>query len=288
MAGDLAEDFVPRPAEYARLKEAVLSAGSDNAVALTTALRGAGGYGKTTLANYLCRDPDIRFEFTDGILRVEIGKDRDDVTGLIIDLIETLDPLGKRPGFQDVQTAADYLARLIGEARLLLVIDDVWREAQLRPFLRSGPNCARLVTTRLPQVLPARHIAIAIDAMQDAEALRLIAANLPDADTPATRVRLAALAERLGNWPQMLVSPMVGCASGSRRGRPLGDAIARFERRLSARGLTGFDPRDDRQRNVAIRTSVEASLEDLAPDELARFGELAVLPEDAAVPLAHR
>ncbi len=50
MAGDLAEDVVLRPAEYARLKEAVLAAGSDKAVALTTALRGAGGYGKTTLA----------------------------------------------------------------------------------------------------------------------------------------------------------------------------------------------------------------------------------------------
>ena len=281
MEGDLAEYFVPRPAEYARLKDAVLSAGSDTVVAL----RGPGGYGKTTLASYLCRDPDIRFEFTDGILRVEIGKDRDDVTGLIIDLIETLDPLGRRPNFQDVQTATDYLARLIGDARLLLVIDDVWREAQLRPFLRSGPNCARLVTTRLPQVLPARHIAIAIDAMQDAEALRLIAANLPDADTPATRVRLAALAERLGNWPQMLLVANGWMRERVAQGETLGDVIAHFERRLSARGLTGFDPRDDRQRSVAIRTTVEASLEDLAPDELARFGELAVLPEDSAVPL---
>ncbi len=283
MAGDLAEDFVARPAEYARLKEAVLSAGSETAVALTTALRGAGGYGKTTLANYLCCDPDVRFEFADGILRVEIGKERNDVTGLIIDLIETLEPQGKRPGFQDVQTAAEYLARLIGEARLLLVIDDVWREAQLRPFLRGGPNCARLVTTRLPQVLPARHTPIVIDAMKDAEALRLIAVNLPH--DAAMRARLAALAERLGNWAQML-----GIANGWLRervaqGEALGDAIARFERRLATRGLTGFDPKDEQQRNRAIRACVEASLQDLVPDELARFGELAVLPEDEAVPL---
>jgi WD40 repeat protein len=285
MAGDLAEDFVPRPAEYARLKEAVLAEGSDRAVALTTALRGAGGYGKTTLANYLCRDPDIRFEFTDGILRVEIGKERSDVTGLIIDLIETLHPEGKRPGFQDVQTAAEYLASLIGEARLLLVVDDVWRKAQLQPFLLRAPNCVCLVTTRLPEVLPNRHSAIMIDAMQDTEALRLIAANLPDADGPAMRIRLAALADRLGNWAQML-----GIANGWMRervehGESLDAAIARFERRLSARGLTGFDPRDELQRNRAVRACVQASLDDLARDELARFGELAVLPEDEAVPL---
>jgi ATP-dependent protease Clp ATPase subunit len=54
-------------------------------------VRIGGGYGKTTLANYLCRDPEVRFEFTDGILRVEIGKERNDVTALIVDLIEKLD-----------------------------------------------------------------------------------------------------------------------------------------------------------------------------------------------------
>jgi hypothetical protein len=38
------------------------------AVAITTALQGAGDYGKRTLANKLCRDPEVRCEFTDGIL----------------------------------------------------------------------------------------------------------------------------------------------------------------------------------------------------------------------------
>ena len=89
MAGDVSPEFVERPAEYAKLKGAVLSAGADKAVAVTTALQGAGGYGKTTLANMLCRDPDVRFEFTDGILRVEIGKERDDATGLVVDLDRT-------------------------------------------------------------------------------------------------------------------------------------------------------------------------------------------------------
>ena len=142
-------------------------------MALTTTLRGAGGYGKTTLANYLCRDPDVRFEFSDGIVRVVVGKERDDVTGLISDLIERLDPEGKRPGFTDEVTASEYLGELIGESRLLLVIDDVWWEAQLHPFLRGGLNCVRLVTTRLPHVLEAvRHIEVPIDEMRAAEAAR--------------------------------------------------------------------------------------------------------------------
>jgi TIR domain/NB-ARC domain/APAF-1 helical domain len=286
MPGDNPPDgFVPRPAEYEALKEAVLTTPTGKPVALTTALVGAGGYGKTVLANVLCRDDDIWFEFTDGILRVEVGKERADVTGLLIDLIEKLEPEGKRPGFQDIVTASEHLGELIGESRILLVIDDVWREAQLRPFLRGGPNCVRLVTTRLPQVLPPSHLPIVIDEMLAAEALSLISAKLPEADRPEIRIRLAALADRLGNWAQMLGIANGWICSRVSRGEPVGDTIVAFEQRILARGLTAFDPKDQQQRNRAIRACVEASLEDLANEELARFGELAVLPEDESVPL---
>ena len=286
MPGDVPEGFVPRPTEYEALKQAVLSTKAEGTVALTTALRGAGGYGKTVLADYLCHDPDVRFEFTDGILRVAIGKERDDVTPLVMDLIEKLAPDAKRPGFADVDTAAAHLAELIGEARILLVVDDVWREAQLRPFLRGGPNCVRLVTTRLPQVLPASHIAIPIDEMQATEAQALIAARLPGADDPAIAVRLRALADRLGNWAQMLAIANGWMRSRvERRSENLADTIAAFERRLSAHGLTAFDPKNEQQRNRAIRACVEASLQDLEESEQDRLGDLAILPEDQNVPL---
>jgi len=286
MSGDLPEDFVPRPAEYHALKEAVLSMRGGTAVGVTTALRGAGGYGKTTLANYLCRDPEVRFEFTDGILRVEIGKERNDVTGCIVDLVEKLDPNARRPGFQDVETAAEHLGELIGEARLLLVIDDVWREAQLRPFLRGAPNCVRVVTTRLPQVLPKSYKAIDVDEMSAEEATGLVSANLPIAGNPIAQRHLAALAERLGYWAQMLSMANGWIRGRMGQGEGLENAVARFEHRLKKHGLTAFDPKDERERNRAIRACVEASLEDLGADELARFRELAILPEDEDVPLA--
>jgi hypothetical protein len=117
--------------------EAVLSAGSDATVGITTALQGADGYGKTTLANALCRDPDIRFEFTDGILRVEIGKERNDVTGLVVDLIEKLDPNARRPGFQDVQTASEHL----GEPRsALCALPMNSGGSRARPTRPTGPG----------------------------------------------------------------------------------------------------------------------------------------------------
>ena len=50
MAPEPPADFVQRPAEFSALKAKLLNAGGD-AVAITAALRGAGGYGKTTLAS---------------------------------------------------------------------------------------------------------------------------------------------------------------------------------------------------------------------------------------------
>jgi hypothetical protein len=165
------------------------------------------------------------------------------------------------------------------------VIDDVWQEAQLRPFLRGGPNCVRLVTTRVSHVLPKTLRAIHVDEMGLDEARALISANLPIAANPAAQRHLAALAKRLGHWAQMLSMANGWIRSRVGLGEKLENAVARFEDRLEKRGLTGFDPTNERERNRAIRACVEASLEDLSADELARFGEFAILPEDQDVPL---
>ena len=62
-------DFVQRPVEFDALKKQLLNSKGD-AVAITAALRGAGGYGKTTLAKALAHDADIQDAYFDGILWV--------------------------------------------------------------------------------------------------------------------------------------------------------------------------------------------------------------------------
>ena len=73
MAPEPPADYVQRPHEFDALKQQLLDSRGD-AVAITAALKGAGGYGKTTLAKALAHDPDIQDAYFDGILWVELGE----------------------------------------------------------------------------------------------------------------------------------------------------------------------------------------------------------------------
>src|SRR5262247_3050433 len=199
MAPDPPKSFVERPGELAALKAHLLDDKGD-AVATTVALRGAGGFGKSALANYLCHDPDIQEAYVDGILHVEIGEQPNDLLARVADLILSL--TGERSGLQTVGAASAKLADALAERRCLLVIDDVWREQDLRPFLQGGRNTTRLITTRLDHVLPADTFRVVVDAMRTGEALSLLTQGLPHDQAQTEHLAIA-------------------CASGSRRRLPV-------------------------------------------------------------------
>ena len=73
-ATDLPGNYVRRQVEYDRLRGMLLDPDRQSPVAITTSLRGPGGFGKTTLAKALCQDPDIQEAFDDGILWVTLGE----------------------------------------------------------------------------------------------------------------------------------------------------------------------------------------------------------------------
>jgi hypothetical protein len=81
-------DFVMRSEAFGALKARLLEGGEP--VAITAALKGAGGFGKTTLAQALCHDDDVQEAFHHGILWITLGQTPGDLTGRIVDLIETL------------------------------------------------------------------------------------------------------------------------------------------------------------------------------------------------------
>ena len=282
MAPDLPEGFVPRPAEFESLKAQFLDVRGD-ATGITAALRGAGGYGKTVLANALCHDIDIQDAYFDGILRVVLGERPDNLLGLISDLIKMV--TGVPEAFNTIDAAASRLGEVISDRRFLLVIDDAWRERDLYPFLRGGTNTARLITTRIDSVLRDDTARVIVDAMLGSEALDLLARGLPKDLIHLQHSGLLALGARLGKWPFLLTIVNGFIRDRIRAGELLAGAIAGAERRLNARGLVAFDAKDEGARGRAVAQTIGVSLDLLEAVERQRFDELAVFPEDTEVPL---
>jgi len=272
-------DFVQRPDEFNALKRQLLDAKGDSVAAVTAALRGAGGYGKTTLAKALAHDPDIQDAYFDGILWAELGEKPERLLSTLSDLITLL--VGERPALETINAAAAKLGETVGDRRILMVIDDAWREQDLRPFLQGGPNTVRLLTTRIDSVPPAT-----ADAMQAGEALRLLAFGLPPDQTSREGQSLAKLAARLGEWALLLKIVNGFLRDRVVNGRqPVSEAIAGVNKRLDVRGLVAFDPRDETDRSKAVARTIGVSLDLLSEPERLRFGELCVFPEDADIPV---
>jgi len=280
MVEDLPADFVARPREYERLVDQLLDREREEPIAITTALRGAGGFGKTALACALCHDERIQNAFDDGVLWVTLGERPGDLTARVEDLIFML--CGQRPGFAGIETAVAALGELLADREMLIVIDDAWDAAHVRPFLQGGERCARVITTRISDVLPPGARRIDVDAMAESEAVNLLGQGLP----PQVGAELAALARRLGEWPLLL--KLVNGALRERvlhRAQSLALALEYVNKALDKRGLTSFDARDAGARHAAVATTLGVSLAQLQAGELERLEELAVFPEDADLPL---
>ncbi len=287
MAPELPDGFVRRPREFEALKRQLLNPQGD-AVAITAALRGAGGYGKTTLAKALAHDPDIQDAYYDGVLWAELGEQGGGrLLEAIGDLVRLLTDAAR--DMATIDGARTALAEALGDRRILLVVDDVWRRPHLAPFLEGGRHTTRLVTTRFDAVLPDGAAREPVDAMQIDEALALIGQGLPDGQDRA----LGEMAADLGEWPQLLKLANGFLRKRVGKGMAVDRAIADLAHRFATRGLVALDRsgvRDyaDRHESVAkvIGTSLEL-LEELREDGGARdrFAELGICPEDVDVPI---
>ncbi len=277
MAPALSASVIERPRETRALLQALVV--DENASRLT-ALRGAGGYGKTTLAAALCHEDAVIEHFDDGILWVTLGQ----TPNLLNELIKLYAALtGERPGFVDAEDAARELSLKLESKNCLIVVDDVWKTAHALPFLRGGAGCARLITTRLGDVVPeARRVPV--EQMLPDEALGLLLARL--GITPADTRGFQALVTRLGAWP--LPIKLAGSLMRQRieHGDSQANALAYVLRALDKRGIVAFDERDSSERSGAVARTIEASLGLLNAAERQRCVELSVFGEDTAIPMA--
>jgi hypothetical protein len=69
--------YVQRSQEFEAVLRQLIDGDRADPVAITTALTGAGGFGKTSLAAAICHDERVLNAFDDGILWVTLGEHPD-------------------------------------------------------------------------------------------------------------------------------------------------------------------------------------------------------------------
>jgi hypothetical protein len=191
---------------------------------------------------------------------VELSEIPGNLIKIIGDLTRTI--TGNPFDFETESGASSALSEALGTRRVLLVIDDVWREEHLRPFLLGGANTTRLITTRIDGVVPNEALRQGVDAMTEGEAAQLIAYGLPTEQTGVQAPKLKALTERVGEW-----ALLIKLVNGFLRQRvtkshePLARAIESVNKRLDVKGLVAFDAQNAEDRSKAVARTINASLE---------------------------
>jgi WD40 repeat protein len=290
-ASPLESWVVDRPAEVDQVV-AALQHDAAGTVGITTAVHGAGGFGKTTIARMVRADPRILGRFRGRIYWVTLGRDAVGPTlaGLVTGLLTQLDP--DRPvTFADARQAADHLAAVLADGpQRLLILDDVWTEEQLAVFPVAGQS-VRLVTTRIPSLAAGYSVPVRVDQMTESQALALLQAGLP----PLPPSIAAALVAETGRWALLLRLTSKILADQLKLDRDIATASKRLlarlrDGKLQVDKLTGMasrqlDVKDPVQRAKAVTATIQASTGMLSPIEGERLAELAVFGEDETIPL---
>lgn len=285
MAPRLPPHFVDRVDLGAEVLKAITVAASQATPAPPVVLTGAGGFGKTKLATWACHQTEVQRLFPDGVMWVELGMrpGPEQLVATLIDLTTRL--TGKtRLSYETVPVARDAFAGAIGDRRLLLVIDDAWRELDVEPFLNGGPHCVRLVTTRRPPVVAGHEVHV--DAMTDHEALALLHHSLPEANN----LQLVQILDRSGRWP-LALSFLGGILRSmyERHAMPVADAVNALIAELDERGIVALDELAELNGGRAISTTLEMSLNELRSHDQGAFDRyisLAAFGLGESVPVA--
>ncbi|MGH3688351.1 MAG: NB-ARC domain-containing protein [Pseudonocardiaceae bacterium] len=277
----LRDDEVDRAGLMKKLVGAVTRPGA-SAVGMTTELWGAGGFGKTTMARQLVHRPEVREHFPDGVVWMTIGQDTvgPELAEKVTNMVKLLGD--ERPGLTDPVAAGAQLGRALGDRRVLLVVDDVWSQAQVEPFLIDGPRAVRLFTTRVRGVLPRAAERVVVDAMDHGEARQLLTIGTVGASGGVVGELLAVT----GRWPVLLGLVNAAIRADLDAGRKIEESMREILHELRTAGPSALDVIDAAERHTAVARTIEVSLSRLPDQHRDRYLELAVFGQDVTIPVS--
>ncbi len=219
----------------------LLDQGREEPVAITAALRGAGGYGKTTLAKALCHDERIQQAFDDGILWVTLGENPGNLVGKVEDLIYMLHK--ERPSFTSI-TRQQHDSR------------NCWPTVtSCSSLTMSGTKCTSSHFCKVVTLRPLDyHAQRGCSSRQYQKpgrrcyavrrGITLLGAGIERSGQLANERALRLLSARLGEWPLLLKLVNGTLRERVSRNQSLPEALAYVNEALDECGLTVFDARN--------------------------------------------
>jgi DNA-binding SARP family transcriptional activator/tetratricopeptide (TPR) repeat protein len=263
-------DFTGRAAEAGLLTE-LLSAPDEaagRAYLPIAVVRGRGGVGKTALALHVAHT--LRRQYPDGQLYAQLRDGEGQPISADDVLAWFLRALGLPPAAlpaEPAERAATYRS-LLGERRVLIVLDDAYSVSQLQPLIPGNPGCGLIVTSRdaLSGLSASRYLDLSdLDEGASVQLLTSLIGDRRVAEEPAAALDLARqcgclplalriVAARLVARPHWKLSEMV---------RRLADE----EKRLDELAIG----------EMAVRATVALGYEGLDPDARRLFRLLGLL-----------
>jgi transcriptional regulator with XRE-family HTH domain/predicted ATPase len=253
------DDFTGRSETLREVRDHLATACAATSVPVC-ALTGMAGVGKTTLAVHVAHQ--LRPWFHDGQYYIDLhgmGAAPLDPNKLLDGFLRSVGLDGARIPRNVDQRAALWRCYLAGR-RVLLVLDNVATEAQIRPVLPGTPGCGVLITSRSRLAgLDAARL-ISLDLLPAGQAMRLLAriagtdriGSQPDAAEaivrfcaglpPSFRLAGARLAER-PHWPAQRLVDLLADEHRRLDALAVGDREVRASVALSYRSLRDWERR---------------------------------------------
>lgn len=262
-------DFTGR-AESLRLAQVQLCGGlQERQPAPLLTIAGPPGIGKTAFALRLAHS--VKRRFRDGQLFASFPGDEEEHPRpgeILARFLRALGvPRAKVPA--DLEEQSALFRSVLADRRVLVVLDNVANEAQVRPLLPASDTCGTLITSR--NVLSGLECSqtIFLDTLTDAEAVNLLAGIAGRARVTSERAAARDVAELCGRLP--LAIRIAGARLRARPTRTIADLARRLrheQRRLGE--LTTGD--------LEVRSAFASSYERLPPDLRFVFRRLGLVP----------
>jgi WD40 repeat protein len=265
--------LVGRPDELNLLRNALLAENTSSRVQITV-LRGPPGVGKSVLANMAAHDQVVHDAFPDGVIWVEIGKTPKNLASQLAEIGRAIEGRKFRPDdYSTFEASRNRIRTVLRNKATLVILDDVWDDQQLEPFLVEAPRSHALLTTREGKVsLSVGAGEIRLGTLRPAQSLALLQTAAGREDPG-----FAEVAATLGHLP--LALRIAGARL--REGLTCPEWLHHFSNqvsriRLSRRSTTRYD---------SVEASFLLSLEQFSQDDQRLFDALGIFPTDTSIPL---